>query len=172
MAATLTRTCPVCFSDIDRRAKKCPQCHSPLGVYRFSAAILVLIFIFGALGFVVFITWAMSSRSSHQRPDHAAELKTVSSKSYFAPGAQNGKVATIVGILRNEAKQTVTSAELEVRFFNEKHELVDVFTSSYNGSIKTQEEMPFKINDNVNIHLPEPDYSSHVLLVTHAYGDD
>jgi hypothetical protein len=170
--AANTRLCPVCFSEIDARAKKCPQCHSPLGIYKFGAAVLVFIFVFGGIGFLALITWGLSRPRKFETVNHAAEVKTVTSKTYFAPGAQNGMVATIVGALRNDGNETIKSVYLEARFFNANNELIDVFDSSYMGSIKPREETPFKISDGANIHLPEREYASHKLIVKQAYADD
>src|SRR4051812_47688499 len=99
MAATVTKTCPTCFSEIDARAKKCPQCLSPLGVYRLVAVVLVFVFLFGAIGFAGLIIWSANVRPNHEQLDHPEDVTIISSQHYFAPGYQNqsGKNATIVG---------------------------------------------------------------------------
>jgi hypothetical protein len=174
MAATVTKTCPTCFSEIDARAKKCPQCLSPLGIYRLVAVLVVFVFLFGAIGFVVAIIWGMSGRHSYHEVDHPDDVTIVSSQHYFAPGYQNqiGKNATIVGTLRNDSDEALTGVELEVRFYNAKNELIDLFESSSAGSIKAKEERPFKVSDSSHIHLPEAEYASHKIIAKHAYVDE
>jgi hypothetical protein len=174
MAATVTKTCPTCFSDIDARAKKCPQCHSPLGVYRLVAVLLVFVCLFGAIGFVVLIIWGASGRHYYQEVDHPGDVKIVSSQHYFAPGYQNqsGKNATIVGSLRNDSDEALTNVKLEVRFYNAKNELIDLFEGSIGGPMKAHEEMPFKVSDSSHIHLPEAEYASHKIIAKHAYVDE
>ena len=133
MAATVTKTCPTCFSEIHARAKKCPQCLSPLGIYRLVAVLLVFVFLFVR-------NWLrrphhLGSERSAQLPagDHPGDVKIVSSQHYFAPGYQNqsGKNATIVGSLRNDSDEALTNVELEVRFYNAKNELIDLFEGSH-----------------------------------------
>jgi hypothetical protein len=174
MAATVTKTCPTCFSEIDARAKKCPQCLSPLGIYRLVAVLLVFVFLFGAIGFAGLIIWGTSSRRDYHEVDHPGDVKIATSQHYFAPGYQNqnGKNATIVGSLRNESDETLSSVDLEVRFYNAKNELIDLFEGSNVGPINAQEEMPFKISDNSHIHLPEAEYASHKIIAKHAYVDE
>src|SRR3954454_23829279 len=120
MAATVTKTCPTCFSEIDARAKKCPQCLSPLGIYRLVVVLLVFVFLFGALGFVGLILWGANGRHTYHEVDHPGDVTIVSSQHYFAPGYQNqnGKNATIVGSLRNDSDDALTNVEFEVRFYN------------------------------------------------------
>lgn len=135
---------------------------------------LVFVFLFGALGFVALIIWGTSGRHNYHEVDHPGDVKIVSSQHYFAPGYQNqsGKNATIVGSLQNDSDEVLTSVEFEVRFFNAKNELIDIFDSSHVGPIKAHEEMPFKVSDNSNIHLPEAEYASHKIITKHAYVDE
>lgn len=173
MAETVTKTCPICFSVVDARAKKCPHCQSLLGFYKVVVAALVFVCLFGAIGFIALIAWATNSRPRSSRAGLPDVVTIVSSQRYFAPGYQNqsGKIATIVGSLRNDSDKILRHVDLEVRFYNAKNELIDLFEGSHHGPIKAQEETPFKISDNVNIHLPEADYATHKLVVKHAYSD-
>jgi hypothetical protein len=174
MAATVTKTCPTCFSEIDARAKKCPQCLAPLGVYRFVAVLLVFVFLFGGIGFLVLIIWGTSGPRNYRQLDHPGDIKIVTSQQYFVPESQNqnGKIATIVGSLQNDSDEVLSHVDLEVRFFNAKNEMIDVFDGSHSGPIKAHEEAPFKVNDNLNIHLPESEYASHKIIAKHAYVDE
>src|SRR5689334_13795754 len=42
MAETVSKTCPICYSAVDARAKKCSHCHSLLGIYKVVVPALVV----------------------------------------------------------------------------------------------------------------------------------
>jgi hypothetical protein len=172
MAETVTKTCPICYSAVDARAKKCPHCHSLLGFYKVVAPAMVVVCIVGAFGFIALLIWAASPRPRHAYNDLAGNLKVASSKHYFAPSSNNGTTTVIIGSLSNAGDQTLTQVEIETRFYNKQNELIDVFTDPYVGPITPHEETLFKITENANIHLPEADYATHKLIIKHAYADE
>jgi len=172
MAETITKTCPICYSTVDARAKKCPHCHSLLGFYKVVVPAMVVFGIVGVFGFLALLVWAASPRYRYLRNDVAGSIKVVSSKHYFAPSSNNGKTTVIIGSLSNAADQTLGSIEVEARFYNKENELIDLVSDSYVGPVGPHEEAPFKITESANIHLPEVDYATHKVIVKHAYAID
>jgi hypothetical protein len=172
MAETITKTCPICYSTVDARAKKCPHCHSLLGFYKVLIPAMVCAGILGFFGFIAILIWAASPGPRPVPSDLAGNIKVVSSKHYFAPSSNNGTTTVIIGSLSNTGDQTINSPEIEARFYNKENELIDLFTDSYFGRIAPHKETPFKITEIANIHLPEADYATHKLIIKHAYADE
>jgi hypothetical protein len=172
MAETATKTCPICYSTVDARAKKCPHCHSLLGVYKVVIPAMVIVGMLGVFGFLALLIWAASPGPRHAPNNLASNLKVVSSKHYFAPSSNNGTSAVIIGSLSNVGNQTLAHMEIEARFYNKQNELIDLFTEYHSDPLPPHEETPFKMNESTNIHLPEADYATHKLIIKHAYADE
>jgi hypothetical protein len=170
MAETATKTCPICYSTVDARAKKCPHCHSLLGVYKVVVPAMVIVEVLGVFGFLAILIWAVSPGPRHAPNNLAGNLKVVSSKHYFAPSSNDGKNAVIIGSLTNTGNQALNLIEIEARFFSKQNELIDLFTEFHTDPLPPHEETPFKMNESTNIHLPEADYATHKLIIKRAYA--
>ena len=144
MAETATKTCHICYSTIDARAKKCPHCHSLQGIYKFVAPVLVAICIVGIFSFIGILIWAGVPPSRHRNSDRDADVQIVSSKHYFAPSSNSGKTTTIVGSLSNGSDRTIRNLDVEVRFYDTKDELIDVYTDNYYGAVRAAPGNPIQ----------------------------
>ena len=172
MADTITKTCPLCYGTVDARAKKCPHCHSLLGPYRIAVPAMVIACIGALFASLVLLICAASARPPHKRDNLAANLKVITSKHYFAPSSNNGTSTVIIGSLTNTGDQPLTYMEIEAQFYNKQNELIDLFSDFQTGPIAPHEEMPIKMSEGTNIHLPEADYATHKLIIKHAYATD
>jgi hypothetical protein len=135
------------------------------GVYLWGplATLLCLAILF--VGLIVFA----SSRRMRERTDRAEDVKIVSSQHYFAPSSTQGTSAVVIGTLRNDSDKSLDHIELEVQFFNPKDEMIDLISGSLYVDLTPKKELPFKISEGSNIHLPEAEYAAHKIRVMHAY---
>lgn len=172
MADSVTKSCPVCFSTIDARAKKCPHCYAMQGIYKFTIPFGVVVGLLSLIGFFTLLSWAAGPHRLQKRIDHISDAKVVSSKHYFAPSTGTGELPILIATLSNESDHTITDLIYEVRFYNKQDELIDVIDGSHYDSIEPHEEIALKVTANTSAHLPESDYASHKLIIKHAYEDE
>jgi hypothetical protein len=172
MADAVTKSCPVCFGTIDARAKKCPHCHSPQGIYKFTIPFGIVVAILSLIGICTLLSWAAGPHGRQKRIDRASDAKVVSSKQYFAPATGNGVFPLLIASLSNESDHMITGLTYEVRFYNKQDELIDVIEGSNYGLFEPHKEFVVKATASTSAHLPESDYASHKIIIQRAYEDE
>jgi hypothetical protein len=160
-----TKSCPLCFSIIDARARKCPYCHvlqGPLRKLIMALCVLAIFFIFALLIY--------NTRPGRYRyTEHIEDVKIVDSEMYFSPLEMNdtGTMFTIIGHAKNVGDKPISTISLQVEVFDEQHKLVDFQQDSIYSIVAPGSEIPFKIRGSA-LHLPEAEYKSHKITVLNA----
>lgn len=122
-----TRICRSCYSEIERRARKCPHCLSLQG--RYIAIPIMAIVVLS--GFALFVVLAIRMESAfwrggveHRAINYADRVSVLNSRVVLLDDGKQRKVS-IVGAIRNEAAVALDEVSLEVQCFNSDDELVD-----------------------------------------------
>lgn len=168
MSASM-KTCPCCAESISEAAKVCPRCRQWLKLLSFRNPAIVTsmyVFVVCVMG-VGMIIWF--ERIIDPTPNFATQrdsLKVIESKRVFYERDKQPRLRTIV-LLTNQSPYSWKDIEMEVRFFNNEHRLIDVgLRSTTTGFISGHDELALLI-ESVPCR-PEVEYSSHEVAVRSA----
>lgn len=175
-----TKTCAMCFEEIDERARKCSHCRGPqVGIYawlsRNPAAILLIVLIGTLLLFGGMELWGsfLKSRLLITNPDDLrtfrGEVKVVSSKMVFGK-SKEGPVVCVIGQIKNESEIAWKDLQIEAQFFGQSGELIDVAVGKlqywFASGILPHGEGAFKVRAVAD--FPKETYVSYKIHVRNA----
>ncbi len=162
------KRCSECSSPIAGTAKRCPFCNSPQAknwkrkyVLLFTVPQLLL---FGSLFFFARIP----SRSNYHWVDYAQQVHVSSSELHFEV-EEGRRLATLIGVIRNDSGIAWEQPRIEVQYFNKEGKLIDTVTKSDSElSLPPHAEHAFRVQ--CTALRPSADYASHKVIL--RYADD
>ncbi len=125
-----TKTCRICYEEIDRRARACRYCSSPQAgfaswIVRHSSKFsLILLLFMTAPAIMVGILLHRFGRGEDFAP-YSQQVRVVSSAMHFEE-TEDGPVVWVIGKVQNDSKIDWKEIQFEVQFMNEAGELIDV----------------------------------------------
>ena len=163
--AEQTKTCRMCGEEIKAIAKRCPHCGSYLKIMN----VPVLIAIVG-LAIIIAARFMMPTPFSRETL-YDADNKLIIAETTHKYGKDDcGSFIAILGKLKNQTEKTWTDVHFEVKFYNEKNELVDALNSQlYSIIISPKKEMSFRIREKAA--ALESQYKRHEIKITKAQED-
>jgi len=168
--ARRTKTCRLCYMEIDARAEKCPYCQQwqhRLALTTVRPAIPSLIglaVMVAVLGFAAY-TGRRLWWSGEDFANHAGELTVTGSRMDFW-NVNGGLRAMVVGKLRNKGSVPWKYIELECQFYDAEGKLVDVGHESHSGTVLSHGEAAFSVGFDAD--LPREAYVGHQVIVRAA----
>jgi hypothetical protein len=169
-----TKTCPVCFEQIDARARNCRCCGQPQGgiagwFARHSAVGWIPPFVI-ALAWLLIIGVALGQLSDRGEPfaRHQDKVTIISSKMHLQE-SEEGPTACVIGEVRNDSEIDWKEMRFEVQFFDEAGELGDVARRSqspYEPPVAAHSTAGFKLT--TPLDFARERYTSHKVFVRYA----
>jgi hypothetical protein len=160
-----SKTCKMCYSEIDARAKKCPHCQhwqNRLFSVLFQPAVVVLI--------IFLILMKLFARSPF---DTGRDFKTYKdqvliSRSTLTFGQNNcGPTLVVMGTFKNETDITWKDLHIEVTYFDRSGALIDTGQDyDYSFLVSAKAETPFKIS--MKREFPADKYSTYNVRILAA----
>ncbi len=147
-----TKTCRICYEEIDRRAKACRYCSSPQAglaswLVRHSSIISSIpLLVIIATVIMMGILLPRFGRGEDFAP-YRQQVRVVSSAMHFEE-TEDGPVVWVVGKIRNDSEIDWREIQFEVQFMNEAGELIDVerrVQSFHESRVLPRSEAGFKI---------------------------
>ncbi|MDY7011505.1 MAG: hypothetical protein SVV80_12255 [Planctomycetota bacterium] len=174
-----TKTCAMCFEEIDERARKCPHCRSlqagiSAWLSRNPAAILLIVligvlFLFGGRGlWGSFLNSQLVPTGQNDLRTFKGEVKVVSSKMVFGK-SEEGPVVCVIGQIKNESEIAWKDLQIVAQFFDQSGELIDVAIGPeyyFASEILPHGEGAFKVR--VIADFPKETYASYKINVRSA----
>jgi hypothetical protein len=140
-------TCKTCFSEIDKRAKKCPYCQSwqsRLRATLFNPAFLLIIFFLLLLGLTSYFDTQFTQKINFA--DYKNKIIISDSRIEFGENSC-GETVAIIGKVKNQSEIDWKDITYEVVFYDkEKHVSDTNQQNAYSFIIPANEEVPFKIS--------------------------
>ena len=163
--ADQVKNCKVCGEEIKATAKRCPHCTSYLSYLN----IPIIIAIIGA----ALLLWSSSMASHNMKREtlYTAENKLVVLDTIQKYSKEDcGTYIVILGKLKNQTDKAWTDLHFEVRFFNDKNELVDTLNSQlYSVVVGPRQESDFRIREKAA--APENQYKRYKIKISKAQED-
>jgi len=123
-----TKECIMCFSEIDARAKKCPQCTSLQAKYSNLESNPVLIGFLGLLILGIFIYIFYESYYLRVLKDEALHDLTVTVTEVSTKKESNGLYVACIGNIHNQTEYKFRGIKFQIDLFSNKNELIDTFS--------------------------------------------
>lgn len=141
-----TKECIMCFSEIDKRAKKCPKCTSLQAKYSNleNNPILVSIlglFIAGIFAFMLYQNFYVRALEEKAIQNLKVTVTEISTKD-----ESDGLYVACIGQIQNETDFKFKEIKFQVDFFTEKNELADTFSI-------TDEDIDILSNSSTNFRV-------------------
>ncbi|MFT5095454.1 MAG: FxLYD domain-containing protein [Planctomycetales bacterium] len=163
----LTKTCSTCFSEIDARAGKCPQCHALQGPLKILLIAGVTLVVASVVGSAIWLDIFVHQKFRSDGPDFSANIEVVDSRLFFVPNEDSHRVS-VVGLLKNSGRSRVNRIKLELRLTDQTGNLIDTIKQTTNDDLLPDDEVSFKISTYRNIHSPQSDYAHHDVIIRSA----
>lgn len=174
-----TKTCQMCYGQIDERARRCPHCRHPQTKLRswFARHPLVTAAIIGVVVVGLMWLWAVTVqrlwnpyRSGRACPyrDH---IQVVSSETVFGD-SKDGPVVCVIGTLENKSDVAWEQIQLEAQFLDSAGKLIDVAKEPrlyYVSHMLPRSQAAFKVR--ALRDFPKDKYASHKVFVRSAKDD-
>lgn len=176
------KKCPICFSDIDERAVRCPHCQKPQNKYYrlishpavTSAYVLVL---FAAMMFTLnTMLSTIYDRDDEAFADHRQSISVFNTSIQFGEEEiykQGEEISVptvfVIGYIKNDSSVTWRGAVIEAQFFDKQGQLIDTGQEgNYSLVIPEEDVCTFKIS--YERMLPEESY--HTVSARVVFADD
>ena len=129
MSTSTTKTCKMCYMNIDSRARKCPYCHlwqtrlstalnHPLAVMSF--VLIPMVAIWAAMG----VVWSKTFDPGRDFQPYRDQIEVTQSEIKF--GQDNcGPTVVVLGTVRNQSDVTWKEVQFAAQFFDKDNRLVD-----------------------------------------------
>jgi hypothetical protein len=162
------KTCRMCGEEIKAIAKRCPHCTHFQS--RINAPIVIVII---GLAIVIATRFMMPSPLKRETLYNSDNKLTILETTHKYGKDDCGSFIAILGKLKNQTEKTWTDVHdvhFEVKFYNEKNELVDTLNSQlYSIVIGPKKETSFRIREKAA--ALEGQYKRHEITITKAQED-
>jgi hypothetical protein len=167
-----SKTCKMCFQQIDARARKCPYCHhwqsrwaSLTAPGSPGMALIVLVPIFLGLALMGWFFERMFDRGKDFQA-YRGEIEVVQSEVKFGQD-KDGPTVAVVGVVRNNSNVTWKEVQFAVQFFDKEKKLVDAAQKhEYFFVFPATDRCAFKVS--FGREFPESQYVTHEVRVVSA----
>ncbi|MCP3927818.1 MAG: hypothetical protein GY705_01815 [Bacteroidetes bacterium] len=141
------KTCKSCFSEIDERAKKCPNCQSWQSKARtvfYNPAFSLIIFLIAMFGISSYFESKFTPKIAFT--DYADQIAITESRIEFGENSC-GETVAIIGKLKNESEIDWKDITYEVTFLDSDNNVSDTDQENeYSFILPANEEVPFKVS--------------------------
>jgi hypothetical protein len=141
------KTCKSCFSEIDERAKKCPNCQSWQSKARmvfFNPAFSLIIFLITMFGISSYFESKFTPKIDFA--DYVDKIVLKDTRIEFGENSC-GETVAIIGKLKNESAIDWKDITYEVTFFDAGNNVSDTDQENeYSFILPANEEVPFKVS--------------------------
>jgi len=165
------KQCPVCFSDIDERAIRCPHCQKPQNKhYRLLTHPVVHIAYALLVGGVMLFSLNTIFSTIYDKDDEefANHRQSISifdtsiqfgeEKAYRQGERISIPTVSVIGYIENDSPVTWTGAVIEARFFDDQDQLIDTGQTQQSRLVIPERDVcTFKVS--YELMLPEEEYS-------------
>lgn len=159
------KTCHMCGEDIKSNAKRCPHCTSYLSKMNLPVVIAII-----GIGIVIASRLMMPNPANRETIYDGGNKLVIFDTSQKYAKDDCGTFITILGKLKNQTDKTWTDVHFEVKFFNDKNELVDTVNPElYSIVIAPQKETAFRIREKAAAF--EGQYKRYEIKITKALED-
>lgn len=175
-----TKTCPMCFGQIDRRARRCPHCRHPqTAVASWGRRHPIMAIVMGTVGGIVAtlaFVWLLGAVLQHkfvpigraELVPYQGQIKVVSSRLLFGE-SKDGPVACAIGEIRNDSDVAWHRIRLQATFLDADQKPIDVAENRafyYTSEMLPRGQAAFKVK--TPLHLPQEKYASCSISITYA----
>ncbi len=141
------KTCKTCFSEIDERAKKCPNCQSWQSKTRAisnNPAFSLIMFLIVMFGISSYFQSGLTQKIAFA--DYADKITITESRIEFG-GSSCGETVAIIGKLKNESEIEWRDITYEITFLDKNNSVLDTGQEhKYSFVLPANEEVPFKVS--------------------------
>lgn len=159
------KICRMCGEEIKANAKRCPHCTQFQS--KINAPIVVVI-----IGLAILLAFQLIGLSPVNRETiYGSENKLMVLETTHKYGNDDcGSFIAILGKLKNQSDKTWTDVHFNVKFYNEKDELVDTLNAQlYSIVVAPKKEASFRIREKAA--APAGQYRRHEIIITKAQED-
>ncbi len=160
-----TKACRMCGETIKSKAKRCPHCTSYLSIFN-----LPIIVAITSIAIIIVVRFSMPNPANRETIyDGGNKLVILDTSQKYAKD-DCGTFIAIIGKLKNQTDKTWTDIHFEVKFFNDKNELVDTLNPElYSIVVAPHKETSFRIREKAAAH--EGEYKRYEIKITKALED-
>jgi hypothetical protein len=165
------KTCRYCITEIDARARVCPNCRQWLSgkVWRIGLPIGVLLAMFAAVAWVECTLGKKLGTPGEEFAKHVDDFRLSDCELKFGQEACQGgqrEVVAVVGTLQNDGDLPWEDITLAAAFFDKAGGIVDAMQHYERLPIAPHGTMPFKISG--TRQFPKEQYASYKVQVAMA----
>lgn len=161
MEEITSKTCKMCYKEIDSRAKKCPYCQhwqSKISMtVRHPAFALFL-----TMGFIVVFGVIFESLFVFDKGEDFATYRnqiTISKSKLKFGETSHGPTVVVIGEMKNNSNLSWKDVQLEVRFYDNNNKLIDTDQKNkYSFEVPANDISTFKVS--IPREFPEAQYAS------------
>lgn len=158
-----TKTCHMCFEEIDARARKCPHCATGQGwlFTTIGQMTLGLLPVGAALIIVLLTAYPLVRYLTDKGEDfeqYRDKVQVTDTSMFFTEDDEGQRMVRVVGLLRNDTDVTWRLGDVEVLFLNAEGKLIDAGRVWSVWAIYPRSERAFEAME--RIEEPEDQYVS------------
>ena len=168
MTDSETKTCRFCAEPIRRPARVCPHCRLWQTVWSLHNPLVTVTLVFGCVGAMGLVVLGMLNQTFKPKPDFSAyqDQIVVTSSRMAVPATNRTNRISLIGTVTNQSPIGWKSVELDCRYFDADHRLIDAKSGYLSGTILGHDERAFRID--LDPAYPLGDYSSYQVTVRFA----
>jgi hypothetical protein len=165
-----TKTCKVCYEQIDQRARKCPHCRQgqhPLTVITFHPAVVMWLFampVLAVCGLAIYM-FSTAMSPSEYFAKHEGQIRVLRSEMLWEEQGTTPIVA-VVGEIENDSSLPWQWIEIEVQFWDSAGRLVDAFSDLHWATVLEHARSDFRVASSA--YLPRESYAEYKASIRSA----
>lgn len=163
-----TKSCRLCAEPIRRSARVCPHCRFCQAFWSLQNPLIVFPLLFGGLGVIGLCFLVLFERAVKPKPDFSPyrDRVVVASSRMMVPATDKTNRVCLIGTITNQSPVGWKSLELDCRYFDAGHRLIDARNAYLSGTILGHGERVFRVD--LDPAHPLGDYSSYEVAVRFA----
>jgi hypothetical protein len=162
-----TKVCRMCFREIPRQARKCPECHhfqSRATMLAYHPAVAVSLTALPML--IVFVLFARLFDAGEDYERYRDQIEVTDTELAFGLSGTNATVA-VIGKIKNLSPVAWKDISLHATFFDAAAKTIDVGQRhEYSYYLPPNDVLPFKVS--FRREFPESNYVNHAVRVIGA----